>query len=348
MKVADFSSRLDRRAVLGAAAGAAVAPALSSAASAQTAKMKFAVTSLPWDNLSDAIRDIAAAGYHGIEFFPNNIVGYVDKPLAIKKMLDDAGLQMCSCSNGGPDFSTNFFDRSQTDKTVADHVRFARDFLAPFGYVKAYKANPGGRPGPRGQGGNPTTAGAAAIHTAVTDEHIKIAADTFNRIGEQTIKFGIKIAAHPHCSSVISTAEEIRRFIALTDPRYVWFTLDTGHIQLAGIDPLQLMKDHWDRVAEIHYKDLPPTMRGNRAYAPPMMGPSAGGHGYWRNLGGADSGGVDFPAIHKFLLSKSYDGWISMDLDATMLEGKDLAETAAINARYVRDVLKAPMKPRAT
>lgn len=322
-------------------AGALIAPSLPSFA--QSVKFKFAVTVLPWgDRLADAIHDTAKAGFPGIEFFPNNVTPYLSNPLPVKKMLDDAGLQICSCSNP----PGNFYDRATQEKVIADHVKLARDFLAPFGNVKAFKCNPGGRPGDPGVRAEPTTVGAATIDLAVTDDHIKIAAESFNKIGEETKKLGIKLAVHPHASSLLSTQKETRRFLELTDPNLVFLTIDTAHVQLAGFDPLELMKEQWPRVAEIHYKDLPPTMRGNRTYAPPMMGPSAGGHGYWRNLGGLDSGGVDFPAIHRFLVSKGYDGWISIDLDISMLEGKDLEETNEINARYIRDVLHVPMPPR--
>ena len=51
----------------------------------------------------------------------------------------------------------------------------------------------------------------------------------------------------------------------LTDPRYVWLTTDTSHLTLGGMDPLQIMKDYWPRVAEVHYKDAPTHLRGNRS-----------------------------------------------------------------------------------
>ena len=75
------------------------------------------------------------------------MVNYLDKPLALKKLMDDAGLQMVTCSNGGgPDFSGNFFDPAKTPKTIADHIKFARDFILPFGYCNHFKMNNGRAP----------------------------------------------------------------------------------------------------------------------------------------------------------------------------------------------------------
>jgi sugar phosphate isomerase/epimerase len=105
------------------------------------------------------------------------------------------------------------------------------------------------------------------------------------------------------------------------------------------MNPLQIMKDYWPRITEIHYKDTAANLRGNNTLAVPISGPQAGGHGWFRNLGGRDSGGVDFPTIQKFLLKRNYRGWITLDLDASMIEGKDMEETIRINVKYLVDVL---------
>jgi len=55
----------------------------------------------------------------------------------------------------------------------------------------------------------------------------------------------------------------------LTDPRYVWLTTDTSHLTLGGMDPLQIMKDYWPRVAEVHYKDAPTHLRGTKSWRCP-------------------------------------------------------------------------------
>ena len=79
--------------------------------------------------------------------FRDNVINYLDKPFVLKKLMDDSGMQMVTCSNGGgPDFSGNFFDPAKVKKTVADHIKFVRDFIVPFGYVDHFKMNMGSRP----------------------------------------------------------------------------------------------------------------------------------------------------------------------------------------------------------
>lgn len=304
----------------GLASGLGMAPAV-----AKPLSFRYAYSAISWGtNIEQAIKVGQRLKMPGIEPFRDNVVNYLDRPLALKKLMDDAGLQMVTCSNGGPNFSGNFFDPTKTPQTVADHIKFAHDFILPFGYCDHFKMNNGPRP----------------PGYEVSDDQIKICADALNAIGRETIKFGIKLASHPHVGSLIETEHETRRLMELTDPRYVWLVTDTAHLTLGGMDPLQIMKDYWPRVAEVHYKDAPTHLRGNKTLAVPKTGPEAGGHHWFRNLGGPDSGGVDFPAIQAFLIEKKYKGWVTLDLDASMIPpGSDMEETIKGNLRYLIDVL---------
>jgi inosose dehydratase len=312
--------------------GAALAAAgLSTPAAAKPLPFRYGYSAISWEtNIEEAIKAGQRLGMPGIEPFRQNVVNYLDKPLALKKLMDDAGLQMVTCSNGGgPDFSGNFFDKTKTAKTVKDHIAFARDFIKPFGYCDHFKMNNGPRP----------------AGYEVSDDQIKVCADALNAIGMETIKMGIKLAPHPHVGSLIQTEHETRKLMELTDPRYVWLTTDTSHLTLGGMDPLQIMKDYWPRVAEVHYKGAPTALRGNKKLAVPKSGPEAGGHGWFRNLGGPDSGGVDFPAIQAFLIEKNFKGWIVLDLDASMVpKGMDMEQNIKVNIKYLVDVLHVDPK----
>ncbi|HUE65033.1 MAG TPA: sugar phosphate isomerase/epimerase [Rhizomicrobium sp.] len=299
-------------------------------AAAKPLAFRYGYSAISWGtNIEEAIKVGQRLKMPGIEPFRDNVLNYLNKPLALKKLMDDAGVQMVTCSNGGgPDFSGNFFDPAKTPKTIADHIKLARDFIRPFGYCDHFKMNNGPRP----------------PGYDVSDDQIKVCADALNAIGMETIKFGIKLAPHPHVGSLIQTEHETRKLMELTDPRYVWLTTDTSHLTLGGMDPLQIMKDYWPRVAEVHYKDAPRHLRGNKTLAVPKTGPEAGGHGWFRNLGGdvdhPDSGGVDFPAIQAFLIEKNFKGWVTLDLDASMIpKGSNMEETIKGNLKYLVDVL---------
>jgi len=303
------------------------------AALAQTKPLPFryAYSATSWDtNVEEAIRVGSKLGFPGIEPFRNNVINYLGKPLALKKIMDDHNIQMVTCSNGGGgDFTTNFYDPAKVDKSVKDHIAFARDFILPFGYCKHFKMNMGSRPP-----GYDTN-----------DEQIKRCADAMNRIGKETIKFGIKLAPHPHVNSLVQNQHEVDLLMKETDPSYVWLTADLSHLVLGGLVPMEVLTTYWSRIVAIHYKGAPTRLKGSRVVAVPRTGEDAGGHGWFRSMSGPDSGGVDFPAIQKYLVAKKYSGWATLDYDASMIpKGSTMEALLADEKKYLINVLKADPK----
>mgnify|MGYP001544790316 FL=1 len=159
------------------------------------------------------------------------------------------------------------------------------------------------------------------------------------------MKDGIKLAPHPHVNSLVETQHEVDLLMQETDPAHVWMTADTAHLVLGGLDPMEVLTTYWPRIAEVHYKDAPRRLRGNRTVAVPRSGPEAGGHGWFRSMVGPDSGGVDFPAIQKYLIAKNYSGWVTLDFDASMIPKTGSMETLlAENKKYLIEVLKVDPK----
>ena len=278
------------------------------------------------------IKRVAAVGLQGIEPYQGKLEKYRNNPMALKKLFDDAGITFIDASNGGPDQSTNFIDPDQIPKTVADHVNYARDFLQPMG-CDHWKVNMGGRP----PGG-------------ITDDHLKRVADTLNEIGRQTIEMGIRLAPHPHIWGPMERDHEVRRVMDLTDPQYVWMTVDTGHIVLGGGDAVQIIDDYFPRVAEIHLKDTYAKYRGNTST------PTREQHrvaSVYHNMGG---GGVDFPAVFKVLRDRHFKGWAIFDVDGprkgddgfdAIGGNMDLAvdDYIAHNINYLRVILGVKLPP---
>jgi inosose dehydratase len=254
----------------------------------------FGTTSSIWGQQHDivwAIKRVAALGLQGIEPYANNIEQYRKNPSALKRVFDEAGVTLIDVSNGAKGQATNFIDKAEIPKTIADHVAFARDFLQPCG-CGHYKVNMGRRPD-----GGPT------------DDQLKRLADTLNEIGRQTITLGVKLAPHPHIWGPMEREKEIRRVMELTDPKYVWMTADTGHLTLGGAKAEQIISDYFPRIAEVHLKDTYAKFRGNTST------PTQEEHkvaSVYHNLGG---GGVDFPAVFKVLRDRHYKGWAIFDLD---------------------------------
>jgi inosose dehydratase len=289
------------------------------------------VTSSPYTT-EQAIRMVAARGLQGIEFYAHGIEAYRSKPLALKKLFDNAGITFIDASNGEKGQSTNFIDPDQIPKTIEDHVSFCRDFLQPL-ECDHFKINMGRRP----EGGP-------------TDDQLKRLADTLNRLGEKTIAMGIRLSPHPHIWGPLEREHEMRRVMDLTDPKYVWLCADTGHLTLGGGDAVQIVSDYFPRISEIHLKDTYAKYRGNTST------PTQAQHrvaSVYHNLGG---GGVDFVALFKVLRDRHFKGWAIFDVDGPRkgddgydaIGGNDklkVDDYVCHNINYLRDMLGIKLPP---
>ena len=310
---------------LSAAAGASQLLAPSRALAARRSldpvnpHLRFGITGFIWQkDIERAVTTTAALGLEGLEPYRQLIVEYADNPLPLKRMFDAAGISLISCSNGGPGQSTNFIDPAVTAKTIADHMKFAREFLVPFG-ATVWKINVGSRPadGP-------------------SEAQLQTLATTLNALGRETATLGIRLAPHPHIWGPLERDSEIRRVMALTDPKYVWLTMDTAHLTLGGCDAAGIINDFFPRVAEIHLKDCDARYRGNtrtptrEEHAKTML---------YKNLG--TGGGVDFPAVFKVLRDRRFKGWVALDLDPPRVgDGTGtIDDNLAVNVNYLRNTL---------
>ena len=295
----------------------------------------YGSTSSLWDarhSIEWGIKRIAALGLQGIEPYAKQIEQHRSNPLALKEKFTAANVTLIDVSNGAKGQSTNFIDPEKTEKTIEDHVAFARDFLQPFG-CDLWKCNMGARP----IGGT-------------TEEQLKTLAETLNEIGRQTIDMGIRLAPHPHIWGPVEREHEVRGMLDHTNPDYVWLTPDTGHLCLGGMDPVQVMSDYLPRIAEVHLKDTYAKYRGNNATPTREQHTKAS---VYHNMGG---GGVDFVAVMKLLRDQHYKGWVVLDMDGPR-EGDDgfeaiggnidlaIDDYLAHNINFLRVILGVELPP---
>lgn len=308
---------LNRREFLAAALGALAAPG------AKQPPIRFATSGYIWqDNVEEGVRTTARFGFHGIEPFRQHMLRFLDKPQALKSLLDAAGISLVTCSNGGG-MTVDFIDPAKVPQTIEEHVRFARDFIAHFG-CRHFKINLGRRPA------NPPT-----------DEQLKTMAGALNELGKQTRKLGLRLAPHPHIWSPLEREHELKRVLELTDPELVYLVTDTAHLTLGGMDPVQIIREYYPRVAALHFKDSQAKYRGHRGPTPTQEEHRK--VNLYKNLG---AGGVDFPAIFKILRERKYQGWITLDLDPPRPGEGTIEENLEINRKYLRESLKVKLEGR--
>jgi sugar phosphate isomerase/epimerase len=282
-------------------------------------------------DMRQIISDAARFGLQGIEPYSGQVVQFLSNPLKLKQMCDAAGITLIDVGDlpragstpapgaaGRPNPGPNpWISAEGNAELIAEMVNFARDFLLPCG-CNHWKTNMGSRP----EGGP-------------SSDQLKTLANTLNEIGRQTISFGVRLAPHPHVWGPMEREHEVRTVMALTDPRYVWLTTDTAHLTLGGMDALQIIRDYYPRIAEVHMKDTYPKYRGNTSTPTQKEHREAS---LYHNLG---AGGVDFPAIFKVLRDRKFKGWVVCDLDAPRPgDGTgSIHDNLAVNINYLRNVL---------
>lgn len=260
-----------------------------------------------------SFREAREAGYRNVETFIHYFVDYWDKPDELKKKIDEIGVKFVTISNGAP-METHFEDPAKHAKLITDHMRLIR-FIKNFGCTHL-KINLG----PRRPDGT-------------TDADLKNMVKVLNELGKMISAEGLKFAIHAHMWSQFENRREIDYVLGNTDPKHVWFVLDTGHITMAGIDPVELTRKLGHRIVEFHMKDTKPENRGGaktRLDRPDMMTDPP-----FFPLG---HGGVDFPKIKAHLDEIGWRGWFTVELDSSPF--RPPKESARISREYLEKTLK--------
>jgi sugar phosphate isomerase/epimerase len=309
-------SNLSRRKFLSLCAGAALAaPCLR----ATTARLRIGITTNTrggWENdVLLSFREASEAGYRYVETFYNYMVPWWDRQQELKNIMDGLRLKFVTVSNGGP-MKMQFEDSAIASQLIDEHMKLVR-WIQWFG-CDHLKINTGRR---RPEG--------------TTRADLAQMAKTMNELGKRISDEGLKFGVHAHLWTQLQERSEIDRLMDLTDPRHVWLVLDTGHITMAGIDPVELARTYLSRIVEFHLKDTRPQDRGGHKGPPPQReGYTEKGKRIFLELG---TNGVDFPAILSILNKNSWDGWLTVELDSTDTSPKD---SALKSRRYLEDVLK--------
>jgi inosose dehydratase len=142
----------------------------------------------------------------------------------------------------------------------------------------------------------------------------------------------LAVAVHPHVGTLIEKEAEIRRLLESTEAP---LCLDTGHLTVAGVDPLRVARAAAGRIAHVHLKDV------DSALAAQVRSGGLGYHeavrrGLYRPLGEGD---VDVAGVVEILREQGYDGWYVLEQDLVIEGDGDGArplENALHSVRFLR------------
>ena len=298
---------------------AAAAGAASTARAASSARYKVGNTTNTrggWeDDVFLSFREAHQVGYRWVESFIHYFTPFRDKPAELKKRVDDIGVRFVTISNGGP-LEMHFEDPAKHAKIVEDHLSLGR-FIRHFGCTHL-KINLG----PRRPDGT-------------TDEDLRQISKVLDTLGGRLRGEGVKLAVHAHMWAQFENQREVDYVMSHTSEKDVAFVLDTGHVTMAGMDPVELTRTLGHRIVEFHMKDTKPENKGGarkRLDRPDMMNDPP-----FFPLG---RGGVDFPAIKAELDRIGWTGFLTVELDSSPF--RPPKESARMSLSYLKNTLRLP------
>lgn len=261
-------------------------------------RVRFGYAAITWGgNDPQAIDDIAALGFAGIQLRDSAVKRWGDRPDELKALLAAHKLTMVALSSGSVTL-----DPAKQDANLALHLSHAR-FLKQAGglYLQVTDERPAGR-------------------DPVPDDYRHMGL-LLTEIGRRTADLGILLGLHPHMGALSQSPTEVERVLAAADPPYVKLELDIAHYQQAGGNPADAIRQYASRLLFLHIKDV----------EGPLPGKAADSYRFVE-LG---RGRVDVPGVFKALAAVQFDGWAIVELDEVPDKARTPKESGEISKRYL-------------
>jgi inosose dehydratase len=256
------------------------------------------------------LRAIAAAGYAGTDLGPPGYLGTGD---ALRRRLVAEGLDVAGgfvpvpFSEPGPRGEDLAGLRATLDRFDDAGATGARAVLCDAGGPERI-ANPG-------RGGEDASLRLDARRWARLVDGVARAADLARERGYEPV-------FHHHTASYVEGVPEIERFLADCD---VELLLDSGHLAVAGGDPIQALRDWRERIGAVHLKDTRmDVLAGVRADGADML--TAWRRGLFCALG---DGNVDLAGFCAELGRGGYAGWLVVEQDRVLEDAAAFAGAVA-------------------
>jgi inosose dehydratase len=285
------------------------------------ATVRLGYAAITWGGaVTQAIDDIAAVGFRGIQPRIEAFQQFGDRPSTLRDLLRRRGLTMAVLSSGNLSI-----DPAREESDLATHIGHAQ-FVRDVGglYLQVIDERPRGR--------------------AIVAEDYARLGRLLTVLGRRTADIGVPLVYHHHMNSLGERPHEIAAVLDAADRRYVRLLLDIAHYQQGGGDPVDAVRRYRDRTQVIHLKDVRSvassgSARSGASALPVRPGEPAApvsaetGPSYqFVELG---RGRVDVPGVFSALADVQFDGWAIVELDRVPEANRTPKESAEINRRYL-------------
>jgi inosose dehydratase len=176
-----------------------------------------------------ALRDIATAGYEGVELFDGNLMQYADSAAEFRALLDNGRLSLVAVYSGA-----NFIFADVLPEElwrIENAARVGSELGAEFLVV----------------------GGGAQRTTAATDADYDNLGAGLDAVVEIAERHGLAATYHPHLSTIVETPDQVDKILERTS---IGLCPDTGHVIAGGGDPAELISRHAARIPYVHLKDI--------------------------------------------------------------------------------------------
>ncbi|MGI8878975.1 MAG: TIM barrel protein [Jatrophihabitans sp.] len=135
--------------------------------------------------------------------------------------------------------------------------------------------------------------------------------ETLQRLQEIAGAHGLRSSVHPHVGTAIEDRASVLRLLDSSDTP---ICLDTGHLLIGGMQPLELLAKAAGRVSHVHLKDVSTSVAasvsaGTTSYIDAVRA------GLYTPLGEGD---LDIAAVVRTLEQVGYSGWYVLEQDAAL------------------------------
>ncbi len=263
--------------------------------------LKIGYSAITWGgNDLQAMKDISALGFKGIQLRSGILKEYGKNPEGVKDLLKLYGLDFPMFSSGNANINTG------NDKAVIQmHLDNANFVKAAGG--KFIQVTNSSRP----KQGAPSQA------------DLKKYAALLNEVGKRTLDIGVQTTYHNHMHQLGETPQEVEVILENCDDNNVKFLLDIAHYHQGGGDPVNAIRIYQSRLKALHLKDVRPKggMSDSNAYTFVELG----------------QGKVDLKGVFKALDEIKFKGWGIVELDSVPEKEKTPRQCAEITRSYLEN-----------
>jgi inosose dehydratase len=267
----------------------------------RSGEITFGYAAITWGgNDSEAIQDISALGFPGIQLRSNVVAKYGQNPAELREVLQKHRLALVALSSGDLNIEN---EESEEIARHSANAKFLRDVHGS--YLQVICARP--RRAIRG------------------DDYTKLSR-MLTELGKRTADFSISLGYHNHMNSLVQRPEELQRVFDGVDPRYAKLELDIAHYFAAKGDPASAIEKYHNALLFLHIKDVQMA-----------AGSASAKDGYqFVELG---RGEIDLPGVFDALKKVAFRGWAIVELDSVPQGDGSPKLCATISKKYLEEKL---------